>query len=91
MKKLWNDEYGFAVNKFLKGLAKILLVFCPLSFAAGFIVWGGMGFDEWVLPACLGGSVAFAIICFLGAVNLLWLATLGNNVAKIRQQGESDK
>ena len=90
MKKLWNDEYGFVVNKFLKGLAKILLVLCPLSFAVGFIVWGGMGFREQYIPLCLGGSVALAIVCFLGAVHLLWLATLGNNVAKIRklQEGE---
>lgn len=91
MKKLWNDEYGFAVNKFLKALAKVLLVLCPLSFAVGFIVWGGLGFREQYIPLCLGGSVALAVVCFFGAVNLLWLATLGNNVAKIRQQGENSK
>lgn len=91
MRKLWNDEYGFAVNKFLKGLAKALLFICPLSFAFGFIVWGGLGFREQYIPLCLGGSVAFAIVCFFGAVSLLWLAALGNNVAKIRQQGENNK
>ena len=85
---MWNDEYGFAVNKLLKALAKVLLVLSPLSFAIGFVVWGGMGFGEQYIPLCLGVSAAAAAVCFFGAVHLLWLATLGNNVAVIRQKQE---
>jgi len=93
MNKLWNDEYGFEVNKFLKGLAKFLFGAAVVIVGLGTII-GLLSFmdfmywysNHWYLP--IVGGVIIAFICFLGAVNLLWLATLGNNVAIIRQQQE---
>jgi len=90
MKKLWHDEYGFEVNHVLKMLAKMLLVVSPLSLVAGFIWWGNWGFDEREFAVCLGSGAVVAVVCFFGAIHLLWLASLGNNVAKIRIQQETE-
>jgi len=91
MKNLWNDEYGFGVNKFLKELAKVLLIISLLPCVVGLIWWGARnGFYDEDIGAFLGG-VVLTIVCFFGAIILFWMSALGKNVAKIRQQGERNE
>lgn len=92
-KRLFNDEYGFTVNRFLRKLAKFLLVLAPILLVVVFIIGAalaGTG-NQGLGVAMIINSFVIAFVCFLGAVNLLWFATLGNNVAVIRQQGEKGK
>ena len=89
-KRLFHDEYGFTVNRFLRGLAKFLLVLAPIlliaMFITGIVLIGD--YEEILGTILIINSFVIAFACFLGAVNLMWLATLGNNVAVMRQQGE---
>ena len=90
MGELWSDKSGVTVNGFLRALARILFVLCPLFLVVGLFWWGSWGFDGIDFAPSLGRCGIYAIICFFSAIGLLWLSTLGNNVAKIVQQGESD-
>jgi hypothetical protein len=90
-KKLWgrlfNDEYGFETNKFLKTLAKILLIVGCVVLVIGVI--GGL--VTMIDSGALVGSIIIlaAVIVFfislIGAVNILWFVSIGNNVMHIRQ------
>lgn len=86
-KRLFNDEYGFTVNRVLRGFAKFLMILAPIILVISLIA-GIAQIEESPGPIVLIVGIATAVACFLGAVNLLWFATLGNNVAVMRQQGE---
>ena len=90
MGELWSDKSGVTVNGFLRALARILFVLCPLFLVVGLFWWGSWGFDEIDFTASLGRCCIYAINCFFSAIGLLWLSTLGNNVAKIVRQSKSD-
>ena len=96
--KLANDEYGFEVNKFLRKLAKVVLIIgiiisiLPIIGGAFYIMvqWDYLHADV-VTPIALLVVIACAInlvIFFISSVTLLWFASVGTNTAHIRQQLE---
>ena len=92
-KRLFHDEYGFTANRVLRGFAKFLMILAPIDLIALFIVGAalaGTG-NEVIGVIVIISSFVVAFACFIGAVNLLWRATLGNNVAVMRKQSEQDK
>ena len=76
--RLSNYEYVLQLNRFIKRLAKLLLV-------AGvvFLTVGAFASDS--LTAFLIIGIMPAFIFLLCAVNLLWLASLGSNITSARQ------
>lgn len=91
-KRLFHDEYGFTANRVLRGFAKFLMILAPIDLIALFIVGAALaGTGNEVLGIIMIiSSFVVAFACFIGAVNLLWRATLGNNVAVMRQQSEKN-
>ncbi len=86
-KRLFHDEYGFTVNRFLRIVAKILMILAPVMLVLAVIL---TIIEEQFGPIIIPAGIILALACFFGAVNLLWFATLGNNVAVMRQQSEKN-
>lgn len=88
---LFNDEYGFTVNRALRGGAIALFIVAPICFIIAFIVGIVMIEDSGILAATIiiGGLIT-AVTWIFNAIVLLWFATLGNNVAVMRQQSEKN-
>ena len=91
--RLWNDENGTVVNHFLRGFAKVLMVLTPIVGVALIIIGAFVAMDvnEVLGAVMIIGSPILMFISFVQSVMWLWIATLGNNVAVMRQQGEQDK
>lgn len=89
---LFNDEYGFTVNRALRGGAIALFIVAPICFIIALIVGIAMIEDSGILAATIIiGGLIMAVTWIFNAIVLLWFATLGNNVAVMRKQSEQDK
>lgn len=89
---LFNDEYGFTVNRVLRGSAIALFIIVPIWFIIALIVGIDMIENSGILAATIIiGGLTMAVTWVFNAIVLLWLATLGNNVAVMRKQSEQDK
>ena len=85
---MWHDKEGFKVCRSMKTCAEIALVLFAFMLIVGLFF----------LFAALNGQASFkiCILCFIlatmlyfGSVILLWCASLGENLAIIRQQLEN--
>ncbi len=86
---LFNDEYGFTVNRVLRGSAIALFIIAPIWFIIALIVGIDMIENSGILAATIIiGGLIMAVTWIFNAIVLLWFATLGNNVAVMRQQSE---
>ena len=77
------------VNRALRGGAIALFIVAPICFIIALIVGIAMIEDSGILAATIiiGGLIT-AVTWIFNAIVLLWFATLGNNVAVMRKQGE---
>jgi|GEM_PF-2342538 len=91
--KPWNDEYGFAVNKRLKTISKVLAVISCIVGVYG-ILFFLVSISSEELGLFISSSIVMILIAFpiifFTALMILWTATLGNNIAHIRQKIENN-